>query len=265
MGDIKILDQWSRVGPTEIYDVYHGLGVGIYDSLSQAYDLTTPVVLAAERPGPILELCCGAGRVGLTLLAMGSDYHGIDLSSEMIQQFRDHATDQGLDVVGRLAVGDASELGALDFSLPGSARSGPIGHFDSVLVPAFSLVLFEKALRRRLFQMTREVLSTTGVFTAEVYTANYYARTFNGRKSMCSWSPRDHGGYLVSFAELTDDREEVRFIEQRPELPPVVLHTWKYVYSSDDLVADLAAAGFRVTDRRPSTCPLAEWVSAEPI
>jgi len=265
MGDIAILDQWSRAGSAEVYDVYHGLGVGIYDSLSQAYDLTTPVVLAAERPGPILELCCGAGRVGLPLLAMGFDYYGIDLSSEMIQQFRDHATAQGLDVAGRLAVGDASELGALDFSLPGSEPSGPTGHFESVFVPAFSLVLFEKELRRNLFQMARSVLSTTGVFTAEVYTADYYDRTFNGGRSMCSWSPRDHGGYLVSFAELTGDREEVRFIEQRPELPPVVLRTWKYLYSSDDLVADLTGAGFRVTDRRPSTCPLAEWVSAEPI
>lgn len=265
MGDISTLDRWSRMAPTEVYDVYHGLGVGIYDSLSQAYDLTTPVVLAAERPGPLLELCCGAGRVGLPLLEMGFDYYGIDLSGEMIQQFRDHATAQGLDVAGRLAVGDAADIGALDFRLQRAASGAPIGRFESVIVPAFSLVLFEATMRRTLLEMARSVLSETGTFSAEVYTADYYAQTFNGRQSMCSWSPRDHGGYLVSFAELAGDREEVRFIDQRPDLPPVVLHTWKYVYSSDDLIADLAAAGYQVTDRRPSTCPLAEWVSARPI
>jgi SAM-dependent methyltransferase len=252
MSIINELDKWSAV--IDRHDIYQGPGVGMYDTMSQSYDLSTPVMMAAELPGPVLELCCGAGRVGLPLLAMGVDYTGIDLSPAMLDQFAGHARDQGLDVTGRLIAGDAADLSEL-------ARAW----FVRVMVPAFSLVLFEQSVREALFRSVRETLAPGGVFTAEIYTDTYYQDVFRGQQSICDWSPRDHGGYVVSFAEIRENREEIRFLEQRLDGPPILLHTWKWVYTSDQLVAELVAAGFEITERRPSVCPLAEWVTARPV
>lgn len=251
MSIISDLDQWSDA--IDRHDIYQGPGVGMYDTMSQSYDLSTPVVMAAELPGPVLELCCGAGRVGLPLLAMGVDYTGVDLSQAMLDQFAAHATAQGLDVAGRLIAGDAANLDAL-----------PAARFARVMVPAFSLVLFEQSAREALFRSVLATLAPGGVFTAEIYTDTYYQDVFRGQQSICEWSPRDHGGYLVSFAEIRGNREEIRFLEQRLDAPPVLLHTWKWVYTSDQLVSELVAAGFEITERRPSVCPLAEWVTARP-
>lgn len=51
---------------------------------------------AAERGGPILELGCGTGRVGLPLLARGHRLVGLDLCAEMLGRFRTKAHERGL-------------------------------------------------------------------------------------------------------------------------------------------------------------------------
>ena len=156
---------------------------------------------------------------------MGVDYTGVDLSQAMLDQFAAHAQAQGLDVAGRLIAGDAANLDAL-----------PAARFARVMVPAFSLVLFEQSAREALFRSVLATLAPGGVFTAEIYTDTYYQDVFRGQQSICEWSPRDHGGYLVSFAEIRGNREEIRFLEQRLDAPPVLLHTWKWVYTSDQLI-----------------------------
>jgi SAM-dependent methyltransferase len=63
-------------------------------------------MLAAESPGPILDLGCGTGRVTLPLARAGLDVTGLDLSAEMLSQAR--AKDQHHDV--QWILGDARDF-----------------------------------------------------------------------------------------------------------------------------------------------------------
>ncbi len=250
---IAELDAWAEACGVPTLDVYEGVGVDVYDELSTAYDLTTPVQLSAQSRGPVLELCCGAGRVGLSLLQMGVDYVGVDLSAPMLERFRSHAQAVGLDVGGRLLEGDAADPAVLGDHV-----------FGLALVPAFSLVLFDRAQRQVLLSTLRSRIAEGGLLACEVYRPDYYSEVYGTGAGTTMWTPRPDGEYLVTFAELRDGREDLRFLCQPAGGDPVVLRTGKCVLTSDTVVDELAACGYEVVERRLSLHPLAEWVLARP-
>lgn len=51
-------------------------------------DVPRYLEIAAEVGGPILELCCGTGRVALPLARAGHQITGVDLSGQQLEQFR---------------------------------------------------------------------------------------------------------------------------------------------------------------------------------
>lgn len=51
-------------------------------------DVIRYVELAEQTGGPVLDLCCGMGRVALALAQAGFDVTGVDLSAGMLEQFR---------------------------------------------------------------------------------------------------------------------------------------------------------------------------------
>ncbi|MBI3925396.1 MAG: class I SAM-dependent methyltransferase [Armatimonadetes bacterium] len=53
-----------------------------------AHDVPRYLEMARETGGPILELCCGSGRVLLPLARAGYAVTGVDLSSELLDQLR---------------------------------------------------------------------------------------------------------------------------------------------------------------------------------
>lgn len=68
------------------------------------FDVPRYIELAGETGGPILELCCGTGRVALPLAAAGFDVVGVDLSSELIRQFRTKLEAEPPEVARRIEV-----------------------------------------------------------------------------------------------------------------------------------------------------------------
>jgi len=64
--------------------------------------------LADERPGPVLELGCGTGRVALELAARGHDVTGLDADSALVRALAARARARDLRV--RAEVGDARSL-----------------------------------------------------------------------------------------------------------------------------------------------------------
>ena len=44
--------------------------------------------IAAEAGGPVLELCCGTGRVAIPLARAGFDVTAVDISEGLISQFK---------------------------------------------------------------------------------------------------------------------------------------------------------------------------------
>jgi SAM-dependent methyltransferase len=83
--------------------VWHDLECGSYTA-----DLALWEELSDGIEGPILDLGCGSGRVGLHLARYGHPVHGLDLDSDLVAAFNERALAAGLGA--KAAVGDAREF-----------------------------------------------------------------------------------------------------------------------------------------------------------
>src|SRR5215831_6457638 len=82
-----------------------------YDDRSRgvAADVSFYVALAREADGPIVELAVGTGRVAIPVAqATGRCVLGLDASSAMLAQAREHAAEAGVEL--DLREGDMREL-----------------------------------------------------------------------------------------------------------------------------------------------------------
>ncbi len=70
----------------------HGQVPGNFDEVTRYQGLMHDVAryreLVKETRGPVLELCCGTGRVAIPLARDGHHVTGVDLSKELLRQFR---------------------------------------------------------------------------------------------------------------------------------------------------------------------------------
>jgi SAM-dependent methyltransferase len=65
---------------------------------SYTADLALWRELAAERPGPVLDLGCGAGRVALDLAGLGHEVTALDSDPALVRELARRARDRGLRV-----------------------------------------------------------------------------------------------------------------------------------------------------------------------
>jgi len=86
----------------EVYDLVLG-------DIPYGFDFYTG--LAKEAAGPVLDICCGTGRILLPCLQAGVDIEGLDLFAPMLDTLRQKAEELGLSP--RLHQADMS-----DFDLP---------------------------------------------------------------------------------------------------------------------------------------------------
>jgi SAM-dependent methyltransferase len=68
--------------------------------------------LAAEAPGPLLDIGCGTGRVALDLAERGHDVTGVDSDPALIRALAERARDRGLRLHAEVADARALALGA---------------------------------------------------------------------------------------------------------------------------------------------------------
>ena len=61
-------------------------------------DMEFYLQMASMYENPILELCCGTGRIALELARNGHEIHGIDLSQQMLRIFEDKLSREPLKV-----------------------------------------------------------------------------------------------------------------------------------------------------------------------
>ncbi|VAW78079.1 hypothetical protein MNBD_GAMMA15-1113 [hydrothermal vent metagenome] len=97
-----------------------------YDLLAQMTapdDVPFYCALLKDRPGPVLELGCGTGRVLLELARTGVEAVGIDLSAAMIERARERAIAENLNITLALAdlrnfdLGQTFELVLMPFNV----------------------------------------------------------------------------------------------------------------------------------------------------
>lgn len=85
-----------------------------YDAIVDFDDLEFYLERAARTGGPVLELACGTGRIGLPLAEAGHEVWGIDLSEEMLAVYRRKLEESERSVRERVYLAHASMA---DFSL----------------------------------------------------------------------------------------------------------------------------------------------------
>ncbi|HSE39889.1 MAG TPA: methyltransferase domain-containing protein, partial [Acidobacteriota bacterium] len=103
------------------------------------YDLARYRELVAQFGGPVLELCCGTGRVAIPLARDGHEVTGIDINAGMLQKFRKALEDEDQSIQSRIRLieGDVTKLPA-----PETKYQTAILAFNSLLcLPDFTLQL----------------------------------------------------------------------------------------------------------------------------
>ena len=85
----------SELGVGEL--IHNGV---LYDRLNQ-FDDDIPFYLELSKraEGRVLELCCGTGRITITLSQQGIDITGLDFTESMLQRAREKATGLPLSFV----------------------------------------------------------------------------------------------------------------------------------------------------------------------
>lgn len=95
-----------------------------------AHDIERYLEIATGIDGPILELCCGTGRVATPLARNGRCVTGVDFSSAMLNEFRERLKNESQEVASRVTLfkQDITKL-----SLPGTNYAMAILAFNSLL------------------------------------------------------------------------------------------------------------------------------------
>ncbi len=70
--------------------------ITVYQGLK--FDVSRYIEIAREIGGPVLELCCGTGRVAIQLAGAGIDTVGVDLSAVLLRQFKEKLEEQSTEL-----------------------------------------------------------------------------------------------------------------------------------------------------------------------
>ena len=100
----------------------------IYQGLM--YDVARYIELFSKSDGPVLELCCGTGRVALPLAEAGCNVVGVDFSTELLRQFGAKLEQQSAELQGRITLVDQD---ITRLALPGRRFPKAFIAFNSLL------------------------------------------------------------------------------------------------------------------------------------
>jgi SAM-dependent methyltransferase len=219
-------------GPTSYGDGF----ADVYDEWYAGVDDVDAVVefvagLVRSRPGHVLELGVGTGRLAIPLAATGIAVHGVDSSPAMLDRLRARDPDRRVTV----SVGDMVD-------------DQPAGPFDVVLVAYNTLFNLESAERQAAcFVAVAERLATGGVLVVEAFVpedppregSRVDVRSMTASEVVLSVSTHDPAGQRAQghFVHLADGA-------------PVRLRPWAIRYAPPaELDAMATGAGLSLRER----------------
>lgn len=172
-----------------------GVDEGIYDAdlydglNSFAHDIPFYKALASKAHGPVLELCCGSGRITLPLLKGGIDITGVDFTRSMLERGREKAAKHGLP----------------DVFVQGDMRKLRLGKkFGLVFIPFNSLQnTYKLDDVEKVFSVVRNHLKKDGVFAFDIFNPSikYMVARENGKKG--AYRFRTPAGRRVRIDEVS--------------------------------------------------------------
>jgi len=131
-----------------------------YDRIN-TFDFDVPFYRdrAKRAQGPVLEVCCGTGRLTIPLAEAGVDITGLDLSPVMLQRSREKAREAGVQIP---FVQDDMRTFRLDRK------------FNMIFIPFNSLQgIFTWADVMATFQRVREHLAPGGTFVFDIFNPDF--------------------------------------------------------------------------------------------
>lgn len=182
------------------------------------------VAIARRARGSILELACGSGRLTLPLLAIRRPVTAVDTSERMLEMLRLRA--------GRFA----ASLRTVADDMTAFERPG---EFGLVVLGATSVTLLDGAARRRLFARVRRNLTADGLFVVTVAAA--YPTTAGEFLAL------DDERFLSAQIDTVARVRDVNLVVRKSDRA-VVYSSRVQLLTAPELIAELEAAGFRVTE-----------------
>jgi SAM-dependent methyltransferase len=153
-------DTSSAVAAANVQIWERGEFVGEYANRTlRPVEVLLLVRLRDQMSGAVLELGCGAGRIGGYLLALAREFHGLDVSPRMIAEARRRYPG------GDFAEGDIRDLSRFDD-----------GSLDAVVAGCNLLDVFADGERRALLREIRRVLVPGGMLVMSSHNRAYLTR-----------------------------------------------------------------------------------------
>jgi SAM-dependent methyltransferase len=229
-------------------DAQASVGTSSYDAIARLYDpwsrsVTEDVPFYVEearrvRPGPVVELGVGTGRIAVPIAAEGTRIIGVDSSLEMIEVCREQAELVGVSHLIDLRLGDF--------------RKPPVEERVPLVICPFRSYLHLRTASDRLTALTAayQLLIPSGRLVFDVFTPSQadVAET-HGR-----WLEREPG--IFERAEWDLRRRTLTLSVRGPEGETTMTLAW---LSTEEWHGLLERAGFTVDacygwfDRRPYT------------
>jgi len=155
-----------------------------YDFTAKLYDLDyqdrsdVPFFVEYAKGDAVLELACGTGRVSIPLAESGARVHGLDLSPQMLDIFREKLSQSSAEIQERVTI---TEGNMADFSLG--------EQFQLVIIPFRSFQgLTEDADIAGCLRCVKKQLAPGGRFIVNC---------FNPRKGMHKWCEYYDGSEIL--------------------------------------------------------------------
>jgi SAM-dependent methyltransferase len=181
-----------------------GVDRGLWDYLhskemAQGYDAMMMVSPLAEldvrfcgkqfpKPGRLLDLGCGTGRVASAFASLGFDYFGIDLSEEMLLEAKRHAGERVKFLQGNLLELRQLAPDPCDYAV--------------CLFSTFGMIRGEKERSDFLLQVF-DTLKPGGRFVLHVHNRNFYGLGWKrwGKREITM--PQAYGGAKLTLTHFT--------------------------------------------------------------
>jgi len=182
------------------------------------------------RPGPVLELAIGTGRIALPLAARGIRVDGIDISPAMVERLRAKPGGDQLSI----AIGDFADVDV----------SQSYGLIFVVWNTLFNLLTQEEQLR--CFENVAKHLTDDGSFVIEAFVPTFLHRLHDDQRVKTESIEVDEVRLKIlrhDAAAQTLEQSEVSLSEAGIRLTPVVQ---RYAWPSElDLMARIAGLRLR--------------------
>lgn len=231
-------DLLESLGPrARVHRMYDGEGARMYHdiSLRDSHEVREVVRLVRSRPGPVLDLAAGSGRLTIPLLAAGLQVTALESSASMLVLLGERLAQLPERLVVRCTVVQADMS---DFLLAAL--------FDSVVLATTSVSLLDAEGRAGLFRCVERHLAPGGQLILSTVDIPSVDRITDTDVPVVGES-----GQQYRVLEHFDPATSVRSVTLHPALETVPTDTIVDLSTSevqvlppDQLVAELAEHGF---------------------